>query len=293
MTYPTIHPFNNAPVDPAYSYWPGNTAGLVIGFCSPGAAVAWPADGSQPSNPQDWQGGTLWQLIGPPLHWTSNCWTGYTVLYVDDNGTVQSGSTGRQVFGPWNKGYIFKDLPQVRTLGIGYNVYWNGQFFSCSLSFTDFGNYGKYSGIKGRSGAVYPNMFGPASKTPVVPWYSCQLDPILCKTDCVTEFGLQSAPTYVSPDGYSWGMTNLITSYALAEDFGNPVIEYGNIDYFPAWVTSGIPINTYIECLVGNGICNCLPNYTFNEWFYFSPVRVFSEVKMSNGYSLYVFRLAA
>lgn len=179
------NPFNNA-APPFGNFY--NPTSLVIGFCSDGAAVPFSAlpGGPIASNPFNWKTGTAW-LLDVPLHWTSTCWTGLVTLYVDfaNGGQVIAGSlAGRQsnIFSPssaWPGGYIFQDHPDVVHLGVGVNLFWNGKFLQCGVSFTDWPLTGNRQKRGRTAGDLYPiqNSGGVTSapSTPQMPWMTVPL----------------------------------------------------------------------------------------------------------------------
>ena len=177
------NPFNNSAPPANPNPWvAGEPSSIRIDFCSPGAAQRIPYFSGITGYPWNWHTGTLWSLT-IPVHWTGTCWTGLETLWVGGNGDVYSGTQTYSPSAGWPGGYIFQDLPNVKLLGIGINLTWNGEFWACGVGFTDFKN--PQGGVNGRSGAKFPVLGQtPAIATAVPPWWTIPV----CNRDEVFTF---------------------------------------------------------------------------------------------------------
>lgn len=140
---------------------------------------------------QDWSAGTVW-LLPVNLKWTGTAWTWFNTFYVDTQGKYsyfgnqENGSTGTQYIissgGPLQpptstvEGHLFADLSGLLAIGVGVNVFWNGRYYSCAVSLTQFTPYNNQKPVA-KSGAVFPyaapeSGIVTAGTTPIQPYQS-------------------------------------------------------------------------------------------------------------------------
>lgn len=144
---------------------------MYLGICSAGAitnpafSLCYPQTGIlNLQTVTDWGTGTYW-LFPVSLHWTGTAWCGFTTLYVDVGGKLNSGGQyivgfDGQIIVPQPpatavQGHLFADLPDLLAIGVGINITWNGSFYACGVSLTQFVPYNNQKPIA-KSGIVFP-----------------------------------------------------------------------------------------------------------------------------------------
>lgn len=249
---------NATPVNVSLPVW--------IGLCSAGAITnpgwVYPVNPFEPQliTPiiQDWGTGTIW-LWPVNLKWTGSAWTFFNTFYVDTKGKYsyfgnqENGSTGTQriisSFEPLQppttsvQGHLFADLPDLLAIGIGVNVNWNGSFYACAVSLTQFTPYNNQAPIA-KSGAVFPvappqSGIVTAGTTPVPPYQTLNNSGVNggTRTPFVVQLGkiTYTGPTptgffgngqfYFSSQPFFIGMSRAVNllSVATADDYATAI----------------------------------------------------------------------